>query len=197
MSAAGHRPHRGPDRVAAAIRTIPPPPADGRRVTLVVVGPTDAVPGARAGDAIETIPIEPSDATAEAVGRVLDASTADLVGIMLGTSEPLDDTWLVRLLAAVRDDVVAATPVLIHPRRPVSRATPHDGRVRSAGLALEATADGIPQVRAPDAGCEPDAAAPARTVAAASARASSSIERGTSEPAAFPRETTSTSRRWS
>ncbi len=47
---------------------------------------------------------------------MLDASTADLVGVMLATSEPLDDTWLVRLLAAVRDDVVAATPVLVHPR---------------------------------------------------------------------------------
>ena len=170
VSAAGHRPHHGPDDVADAIRSLPAPDRDGRRVTLVVVGPAGAVPGLDwAAEAIETVQVQPSDDTAAAVGRVLDTSTADVVGLMLATSEPLDDTWLARLVAAVRDDVVAATPLLVHPRRPLSRATTHDGRVRSAGLALEATADGVPRVQAEGAGRDPDAKAPARTVAAATA----------------------------
>ena len=42
-----------------------------------------------------------------------ESASGSLVCFLAATSEPLEDHWLVRLANEVRDDVVAATPLLV------------------------------------------------------------------------------------
>ena len=149
---------RSGDSQLASVQTmlgrLPAPAVDSRRVLLLIVGQGGRadLPGTRHASAIQ-IPEAGGDGDlVGAVRRSIDESESDLVGIVLATSAPLDATWLARLTAAVVGDVVAATPVLLHPARPRRRATPHDGRVRSAGLMIDATSGGVPVVLAAGAG---------------------------------------------
>ncbi|GIU89480.1 MAG: hypothetical protein KatS3mg010_0579 [Acidimicrobiia bacterium] len=48
--------------------------------------------------------------------------------------EPLERSWLARLVAALDGGAVAAAPLLLHPRRRWAQATPHDGRIRARGV---------------------------------------------------------------
>ncbi len=100
--------------------------------------------------------VELSGDTVAQVRRAIDTAESDLVAIVLATTEALDASWLQSLTQAVTGDVVAATPVLVHPRRPRTRATPHDGRVRSAGMTLDLDPQGVPVIRAIDAGSRPE-----------------------------------------
>jgi len=139
-----------PDRVVG-----PTPEWDGsqaRRVALVVVG--DANPAW-----VETLPsrigvtrVAAPSAAGDALARAVTTPHADLVGVVAATSEPLEPSWLDRLATSVAGPVVAAVPVLVHPRRPWGRATPHDGLVRAAGVGLRLAADGTPHAVALDAG---------------------------------------------
>jgi hypothetical protein len=84
------------------------------------------------------------------------------------TSEPLDPSWLARLTAALDGTTVAATPMLVHPRRPRASATPHDLQVRELGLDLVDTDALGPRVVAHAAGEVPHPAGRAVEVSAGS-----------------------------
>jgi Glycosyl transferases group 1 len=159
--------------LAAGIRGLDRPVRDGRCVTLVVVtsAPSDRVPRflGDASSEVEPVVVAASTDTVGAIRRAFDASDSELLAIALATSEPLDDAWLARLVGAVSGDVVAATSVLVHPARRRDHATPDDGRVRSAGLALEIDPRGVPVVAARDAGDPPDPRAPATDAFASAA----------------------------
>jgi Glycosyl transferases group 1 len=150
---------------------LPDPAVDDRRVALVVVGSRG--PGALAVGAgaarVDVVSVEPSHEIVAAIRRAIDSIDHELVGVVLDTTEPLDATWLDRLVAALGDGVVAATPVLVHPRRPAAHATPHDGRVRAAGLTLAVSTEGVPTVLAAGAGTAPQPGHAPRAVDAASA----------------------------
>ena len=91
-----------------------------------------------------------------------------LVCVRSPTTEPLGDRWLERLAAAIGDGTVAAAPMLVHPARPLLRATPDDLLVRSLGLVLALESD-APVVRARAHGTPPDPHLPATPVDASSA----------------------------
>ena len=91
------------------------------------------------------------------------APTAEVVALALATTEPLDPGWLARVSATLTDDVVAAGPVAVHPRRRLRRATPHDGAIRAAGVSL-AEEEGVPVVRSNRAGDPVGAGGPPRPV---------------------------------
>ena len=142
-----------------------------RRVTLVQIGArNDGLPGLRGGALdVEIVPIAAGAETVAETRRALDRADTELVGIILGSTQPCDATALDRLAAAIEAEpgVVAAAPVLLHPQRPPARATPHDGLVRSAGLSIQLDA-GVPVVKARQAGTIPAPEYPPRRVAAAS-----------------------------
>ena len=143
-----------------------------RSLVLLVVGSPapglGAVPPWPVG---VTVVSAPTGAVAEAVLRqAIAAVRPDLVGIVLATSAPRDAALLARLAAAVEAGVVAATALVIHPRRPLSSSTPHDGLVREAGLALDLDAAGVPTVSSVAAGAHPgDLTEPAPVDAASAA----------------------------
>ncbi len=130
-------------------------PTSERRVAVLVVGAGEPgwVGTLRSGVEV-TRAAQPSSAT-PAIARTIAASAPDLVGVVAGTTEPLDPDWLDRLAAAIEGSVVAAVPLLVHPRRPLHRATAHDGLVRAAGVGLRLAADGTPQAEALGAGTTP------------------------------------------
>lgn len=176
-AAFGRRPEQRLSELQSALGLLPAPVAELGRVVLVVVG--SHAPAALAVEAtwsgedgepgVEVVVVEPSGDIVASVRRAIDATDHELVAVVLDTTEPLDGTWLIRLVAAMADEVAAATPVLVHPLRPPSHATPHDGRVRAAGLTFDVTADGVPYVLAAGAGTVPEPSGPARDADAMSA----------------------------
>lgn len=140
-------------RADASLTVADPGPVPGRlRPTVVaVVGEVHA--GLPSLDGAGTVVAVPSaGALPNALHRALDAVAPDLVAVLLGTTEGLGPLELTRLAAAVSGDVAAAGPLVVHPRRPLRRATAHDGRVRAAGLTVGLGASGAPDVRANRAG---------------------------------------------
>ena len=175
-AACTRRPFRRSGRESARLRaklaTLAEPSVERRRVTLIDVG-------RRVVDLLDTVPdsldvdvmtVAASPDTVGDVRRALESADSELVGVLLASTEPCDHTWLTRLVAAidVGAGVVAATPLLVHPERPRRRGTPHDSRVRSAGLSLDLS-DGVPVVTALGAGATPAPERPAHSVGAASA----------------------------
>jgi glycosyltransferase involved in cell wall biosynthesis len=80
---------------------------------------------------------------------------AELICFLLDSAALVEPGSLARLAAAVDGTkVVAASPLVVHPLRPPTRATPDDGRVRARGLALAVEHD-APVLRANDAGAGP------------------------------------------
>lgn len=77
---------------------------------------------------------------------------ADVVCLLATGCEPLDQSWLARLVAALDGDAVAAAPLLLHPRRQWAHATPHDGRIRARGVDVVMGDDDAPALRAVAAG---------------------------------------------
>lgn len=147
-------------------------PPERRAVTVVVVadgeGATDRSEGATTSERI-TVRAGGGEAIGATVDRSVRSATGDLVCIVLATSEPLGEAWLAQLCGAVGADVVASVPALVHPRRALGHATPHDGLLRHEGLRLEATAGGVPVVRPVRAGEPADPTRPGSDVAAGSA----------------------------
>lgn len=171
VSALGRRGAPGAESAAEHIRRLPPAVVSNRRLTLAVVGATSGpeFPMSSGGLDVEPVVVSASRGAVDTVAKTLGSSDGELVGIMLATTEPLDDSALARLAAEVVGDVVAATPLLIHPTRQRTRATPHDGLVRTAGLSVALTAAGSPEVCSRRAGTVADATTPTVPVAAGSA----------------------------
>jgi hypothetical protein len=141
-------------------RPVPPEPAAAalaRRMSIVLVGSSDpAWAGARSPGVEVTRVAEPREGRA-ALHRAIKTSNPDLVGVMAASTEPLDVGWLDGLAAAIDGSVVAAVPLVLHPVRPLLRATPHDGLVRAAGVGLRLDEDGTPWAEALGAGTAPRA----------------------------------------
>ena len=149
---AGQR--RSPTRPAAPRPTVPAP---ARRMAIVVVGPpVRAWLGAPSPGTEVTRVAEPREARA-ALDRAVKASAPALVGVMAASTEAVDVGWLDGLAAAIEGSVVAAVPLVVHPVRPLLRATPHDGLVRAAGVGLRLDGDGSPWPEAVGAGTVPPA----------------------------------------
>jgi glycosyltransferase involved in cell wall biosynthesis len=128
------------------------PPSRTRPTIIAVVGAgepswLDALPSG-----VEVVR-SPAPGGARAVlARAIATSGAAVVGVVHAASEPQTPDWLERLVAAVDGSAVAAVPVLVHPRRPLRRATAHDGLVRAAGVGLRLDGDGTPVAELLDAG---------------------------------------------
>ncbi|HEX6236171.1 MAG TPA: hypothetical protein VFZ68_03205, partial [Acidimicrobiales bacterium] len=164
----------------AGRRQGPSPPAEpgsgpalaaDRHVAVVVVGASEPrwVGGHPVGTTVAVV-----DTAAEAraaLARVIESSAPDVVGVIAATTEPLAPRWLDDLAAAIDRTAVgspaaggvadraaldgaavAAVPLVVHPRRRLRRATPHDGLVRAAGVALRLEGDGVPRPEARAAG---------------------------------------------
>ncbi len=103
------------------------------------------------------------------VERVTTAESASgsLVCFVAATSAPLEDHWLVRLANEVRDDVVAATPLLVRGEHLLS-GTPADLRVEALGYDVLPGIHGAARLDARRAGTRPDARVPVEDVASAS-----------------------------
>lgn len=177
--------------LADALATLPPPPDPGTRtVSVVVVADRplrSAPPVGRLGSALhpELVVVRTSGratvpagvdhvelrvdwkAEATAAARGVLASSGELVCLLGAATEVLTDDWLDRLVAEVGGDVVAVSPMVLHPARPLRSATAHDLSVRHRGLTVD-VADDRPVPRALGAGERPDPTAPPADVAAAS-----------------------------
>jgi hypothetical protein len=175
MRSAGRRLRSGAERATLAAgalhragrRQAPTPPAEPsaprpephRQLAVVVVG-TQEPPWAGTPPAGTTVAVVDTAGEARAaLNRAIEASAPDVVGVVAATTEPLTPGWL-DLLAATIDGAeegatVAALPLVVQPRRPLHRATPHDGLVRAAGVALRLDGDGAPRAEARDAGTTP------------------------------------------
>lgn len=129
------------------------PPAATGRVSIIMVtdGPCWAPPlpddldhelivvltdrRARAPEGVDSLVIASHQTTAAtAAMRGAARATGQALCFLAPTSEPLDSGWLSRLVGVLDDTTVAATPMLIHPERPLRQATPDDLRVRELGL---------------------------------------------------------------
>jgi hypothetical protein len=147
----GHRP--SPHRLLGVVPNTGP--GCHRRMALVVVGVVEPEWLGGLDPSVEvTLVAEPSGA-GDALARAVAATDLQLVGVVSGTSEPVEPAWLDRLAGAIEGSVVAAVPQLLHPRRPLYRATAHDGLVRAAGVGVRLDADGTPRAEALEAGTAP------------------------------------------
>ena len=162
-------------RRSAPVRLAGPAPAPGRALprsaAIVVVGSADPAWSRALPPGVEVIRVDRPSGVRTALTRAIDASGPDLVGLVSGTSEPLDAGWLERLAAAIDGSAVVAVPLLVHPYRPLRRATAHDGLVRAAGVGLRVDDDGIPLAEALGAGTNPGPGGPVTQVSAGSGAA--------------------------
>jgi hypothetical protein len=145
-------------RVAPTRLVLPKPmaPGAGRRMTIVVVGSGDAAWTHALPPGVDVTRVaEPREARS-ALARAIKTSAPDLVGVIAAASEPLAPWWFDRLAAPIESSLVAAVPLVVHPMRPLRRATPHDGLVRAAGVRLRLDRDGAPWAEALGAGSTPE-----------------------------------------
>jgi hypothetical protein len=174
--------------MAAAIAELPEAPIVERRISIIVVtdkpmtdvppcaGVTDCervvVLSGRAASPPAHVPtmVVRSDYKTITAAAATGASkaTGRLLCFLSPSSQPLDAHWLARLAASIEGDVIAATPMLVHPEHPLKDATPHDLRVRELGLDIVATESAGPVVRAREAGSRPRPNRPVVEVAAGS-----------------------------
>jgi len=149
---AGRRPSQEWER-RRATPTASPSPARG--VAIVVVGPVEPPWLGALPPGVEVVwAAEPGSVRAR-LARSVAASSPEVVGVVSATCEPLSPDWLERLVAAIDGPAVAAVPLLVHPRRPLHRATAHDGLVRAAGVGLRLDGGGSPRAEALEAGTIP------------------------------------------
>lgn len=128
------------DRVWLALRALPMRLLPRSRSRLTT-GPVVASASARTPPSVAFV-----GSTSEAVDP-----RARFVCLLPRSSEPRDPGCIDRLAAAIDGDTVAVTATVVHPRRGLLHATPHDERVRAAGLLLTLV-DGAPVAIARDAG---------------------------------------------
>jgi hypothetical protein len=132
-----------------------PPPGRTRRLGIVVVG-SDEPQWSHALDAVgEVVRVTAPSGARVGLAEVIASAAPDVVGIVHAASEALTPDWVERLVAPIDGSTVAAVPLLVHPRRPLERATAHDGLVRAAGVELHLDGDGTPVAQLSDAGAVP------------------------------------------
>lgn len=152
---------------------IPAPVASAATVSVVLLV-ADGAPAPyldRLGPALEVITATPTrngESLAAAAARAAREARGDRVCFVFATSEPLTAGVLTRLGASLDAGAVAASAQLVHPVRSITRATPHDGRVRALGLEIVVEED-APAPAARAAGEVADPNAPPTSVAGASA----------------------------
>jgi glycosyltransferase involved in cell wall biosynthesis len=130
------------------LRCPPLPPGDDVELVVVLTGsraaPPPDTPVTIVRSEYKTLTAAAASGAARAKGKLL--------CFLAPTSEPWDETWLARLADAIHGDVMAATPMLVHPERPLAESTPHDLRVRELGLEVIALPSSGPVVEARGAG---------------------------------------------
>ncbi len=97
--------------------------------------------------------------------KACNESTSDLVCLLDPACDPIDPTWLERLVHEVHDDIAAAVPVLVSPVARWPKARRSDGRVRAAGYDIAVTSDGTPTIHPRGTGARPALGDPASCVA--------------------------------
>jgi hypothetical protein len=130
------------------LEALPPAPPGTRRITCIVFGTAGGLAERAARSAGAAVEVVPREGPRPPIGP------ADLICVMASETEPLGHDWMARLVAAIEGDVVAAAPVLVHPRRRSLHATPQDGAVRASGFDAALDGDGAPIMRAREAGTE-------------------------------------------
>lgn len=131
-------------------------PAADRAALALRALPQRLLPRSRSG--LSTLPVieSASPRSAPLIAFVAGAGdsvdpNARFVCLLPPTSEPVDAAGFARLADAIDGDTVATTATVVHPRRGLLDATPHDERVRAAGL-LVALVRGAPVAIARHAG---------------------------------------------
>jgi hypothetical protein len=175
--------------LAADVANLPSPPAMNGSVSVVLlVDDGDDTRDLRSfvSDAAEVIavlhgddarapafaatvlPARTGESPAAASARGAQHATADRICFLRASIEPIGAHVLARLASVLDGEIVAATPLLVHPVRARAHATPYDGRVGALGLQLAVEND-APVVVARGAGEAPDVSRPPAPVAGASA----------------------------
>jgi glycosyltransferase involved in cell wall biosynthesis len=168
---AGRRSHPATLDVPTDASSSGGPARRARPAVIVMVGAgepswLDALP-----PGLELVRSRASGGARAALAQGVATSDPAVVGVVHAATEPQTPDWLERLVAAVDGSTVAAVPVLVHPRRPLRRATAYDGLVRAAGVRLRLDGDGTPVAELLDAGAVPRPGGPAVAVAAGSGAA--------------------------
>ena len=144
--------HRRRLDLRRTIAALPVAPMETRRISVVI--PAGADIDLSCGANVERV-------------TTVGSASGSLVCFLAATSEPLEDQWLVRLAHEVRDDIVAATPLLVRGQHLLS-GTPADLRVEALGYDVLPGRDGAARLNARRAGTPPDGRAPVEDVASAS-----------------------------
>ncbi|MCU1467950.1 MAG: hypothetical protein JWM72_3878 [Actinomycetia bacterium] len=146
------------DSLTTASAHLTPPPQTASTISIVLLAgeaDRDSAPAALTlphvveviavlRDAGRTAPasattvlhVRPGESLAAAAARAASGARGERVCFWLVSNEPLGADVPGRLAHALdtAPDAAAATAQLVHPIRPRSRATPHDGRVRQLGV---------------------------------------------------------------
>lgn len=101
---------------------------------------------------------------AEANNGAVHDVTADAILFLNDDVEPLDDEWLDRMLARLRDDVAVVGAQLVYPRRSLLDGRTRDVSVQHLGISLEPDGDGPPRAVNRSMGSDVDPGLPAREV---------------------------------
>jgi glycosyltransferase involved in cell wall biosynthesis len=159
-------------RAIELLRSSPAVPAtDPRDIVLVVAGATDTVEHLAAPDGVAVVTVvEPAsfapssddvvrrgveEPVAAAAARAVSRRPARLLCFSRPTTFALQPDWLARLAAEVRGDVAVAAPLVVHPRRARSHATPHDLLTKELGLELVEPEVGVVRFRRRERGARP------------------------------------------
>jgi glycosyltransferase involved in cell wall biosynthesis len=148
------RRHPPPEARASASGSTAPS-VSAQRLAVVLVGPNDPRWTQAPPPHVEVARATAPSGVRAALAQVVASSAPDVVGIVSSTSEPLTPDWVGRLVDSIDGSTVAAVPLLVHPRRPLHRATAHDGLVRAAGVGLRLDGGGTPVAELCDAGTVP------------------------------------------
>ena len=153
--------------VAGEVVTALPPHVVGTAQEIILVTTSEQADV----DGVDRIVRAPqAGSLAAAAARAIGEARGELVCLLSASSEPLGSDWLDRLTAMIDDTVVAAVPLLVHPRRSPTAATADDLLVRAAGVELQIDAAGAPQARHRQAGQVPSPGdTPAAVVAGSAA----------------------------
>lgn len=161
-------------RLERALAALPPVDDGGSTtpsVTVVVFGSPAPALQLRAHEADVVAVLEPSapapqhgarvvrrgigEPVTAAAARAVETSTTDLLCFVAATARPWQDDWLARLARAVDEQVGIAGPLLVHPRRSVTRGTRDDLSTRALGLGVVEVEPGVPGLRPLGAGAPP------------------------------------------